>query len=102
VVTDNFPLSACSEESEEKRSTVFFVVDRYLKLDLVGSRDNPQIHLAPGNFSAVSGGIQAASRSHVAPRRPSIASGVLYIHSRNQSQIPVVRLINSWNLKCGF
>ena len=33
--------------------------------------------LAPGDFSAVSGGKEAASGSHVAPRKPDVASGVL-------------------------
>ena len=62
---------------------------------------DPGGSLAPGDFSAVSGGKEAASRSHVAPRKPDVASGVLYLHLGEPSQVPLDILINSWKLKCG-
>jgi hypothetical protein len=44
------------------------------------SSTSPRSYLASGDFSAVPGGIQAASRSHVAARKPDVPSGALYIH----------------------
>ena len=40
----------------------------------------PGSSLAPGNFSAVSGSIQAVSRSQIDPRKPDVTSGAFYPH----------------------
>ena len=57
--------------------------------------------LLPDTLVRFLGGIQAASRSHVGPGKPEVASGVLYSTSGNQSHVPVDSSINSWNLECG-
>ena len=57
------------------------------------SHPSPRSYLAAGYFSAVYGGIQAASRSHVGPGKPDVVSGAFTCTSENQRHIPVESLL---------